>query len=310
MTDFKDTLIRCSALGSIMTEPKGGSNMDKYTSILADIAEEEGKYDAMPKKDGKLAQNKLDKINKLKAEAEILEKVKDEEILSETCKTFLAQAYALSKYGRVREIQTKQMVKGIISESDAIMLFSVLDGKLYNKNTQRIKNEFIQGTPDLYDTDDLYNSNEIIDIKSCWDIFTFLDKVNKPDLSMYYWQLQGYLALTNAKIGTIAYCLVNTPDSIIEGEKYNLLRRMDVATEEDPDYKKEVELLLANRYFDDIPMEERLLTFSFERNDADIDRVYKKVKKCREYLVEFEEMHIKFCKNYRKTLTFEENSVI
>lgn len=87
------------------------------------------------------------------------------------------------------------------------------------------------------------------------------------------WLLRG------AKIGTIAYCLVNTPESIIGGEKYQLLRRMDVVTE-GPSYKRKLQLLLANRYFDDIPMSERLLTFSIERNDSDIEKMYKRVEKC------------------------------
>lgn len=77
---------------------------------------------------------------------------------------------------------------------------------------------------------------------------------------------------------------------------------MDVVTEDDPSYKRELKLLLANRYFDDIPMSERLLTFSIERNDSDIEKMYKRVEKCREFLYEFEEMHLKFSKSYRKTI--------
>ena len=110
------------------------------------------------------------------------------------------------------------------------------------------------------------------------------------------------MALTGAKIGTIAYCLVNTPDSIVEGEKYVLLKKMDVVTEEDPGYKKEVAKLIANRIFDDIPLQDRLLTYSVERNDEDIAKIYTKVEKCRQFMAEFEEMHMKFSKNYRKTL--------
>lgn len=300
--DYNKALIRCSALGQVMTDPRGKTDGEKYVDALEELAIEEAKYEQMPNKQLKTAQNKLDKINKLKEYISELSKTKDEVILSETCKSYLIQTYALSRYGRIREVTTKQMVKGTISEEDAIQLFSILDGKLYNKNTDRISNDYICGTPDLYDTDDLFNCNEIIDIKSCWDIFTFLSNVQTPENDAYYWQLQGYMALTGAKIGTIAYCLVNTPESIIEGEKYALLRRMDVVTEEDPDYKRELNLLLANRYFDDIPMQERLLTYSIERNEDDILKIYKKVEKCKEYLLEFEEKHLKFCKHYRKKL--------
>ena len=192
------------------------------------------------------------------------------------------------------------MKKGILVEDNSIEMFSVIDGTLYQKNESRISNEFISGTPDLHDGDNIMECNEIIDIKSSWDIFTFLSNVKEPMSDMHYWQLQGYMALTGASIGTIAHCLTNTPESIIEGEKYNLLRNIDVATEEDPKFKKELVKLLRNRIFDDIPLYERVLTISIERNEEDIDKIYKKVTKCREFLSEFEQEHLVFSKNHRK----------
>lgn len=304
-TDFSKTLIRCHALGQIMTEPRGKTNAEKYADALELLKAEQEKYDLMPNKSLKSAQNKYDKIQKVAAQLSELAKIKDDVSLSDTCKSYLIQSYVLSKYGRIREITTKQMVKGTISEDESIKLFSVLDGKAYEKNTTRIENDFISGIPDLYSGISIFDSEEIIDIKTCWDIFTFLSNVPDPtEDDQYYWQLQGYMALTGAKIGTLAFCLVNTPDSIIEGEKYNLLKRMDVATELDPSYQRELKLLLANRKFDDIPMEERLLTKSIERNDDDIYKMYQKVEKCREFLAEFEQEHLQFSKTHRKTLDF------
>jgi hypothetical protein len=296
----------------IMTEPVGKSNLQRYTDAIQRLSDTETRYNALKTKDGVMGNKYLKTIAELNSLIPELEKVKDDEILSETCKSHLIQSYVLSKYGRVREVVTKQMVKGTITEDDAIALFSVLEGKVYQKNTERIKNEHICGTPDLFIGEELTKSEEIIDIKSCWDIFTFLKNVdeletveNPKDVS-YYWQIQGYLALTGAKIGTLAFCLVNTPDSIIEGEKYNLLRRMDVATEEAPEYKAELQKLIANRKFDDIPFEDRLLTYSIERNDDDIASIYKRINKCREFLAEFEERHLVFSKKHRKNLVFED----
>lgn len=312
MTDFGSTLIRCSALPMIMTEAVGKSNLQRYTDAVQRLSDTQGRFAALKTKDGKMGEKYLKTMSELEVLIPGLEKVKDEEILSETCKSYLIQSYVLSKYGRVREVVTKQMVKGTITEDDAIKLFSVLEGRLYQKNTERIKNDFVCGTPDLFLGEKLTNSEEIVDIKSCWDIFTFLRNVDEletvEDQSSiaYYWQIQGYLALTGAKIGTLAFCLVNTPDSIIEGEKYNLLRRMDVATEEDPSYKVELGKLIANRKFDDIPFADRLLTYSVDRNDDDIAAIYKRVAKCREFLAEFEEMHLVFSKKHRKSLISEE----
>lgn len=302
MTDFSKTLIRCHALGNIMTNPKGKTDLDRYNSIVSELKIEREKYEAMPNKELKSAQNKLEKIFMLESNMEELAKTKDNIVLSESCKTYLMQTYVLSKYGRVMEVKAKQMIKGTLTEEECIVLFSTAEGVVYNKNNYRIKNDYISGTPDLFDGATLFDSQEIIDIKSCWDIFTFLKNVQEPENDMYYWQLQGYMALTGAKIGTIAYCLVNTPDSIIEGEKYNLLRKMDVATEIDPEYLKELSVLIANRKFDDIPAQERLLTYSIDRNDEEIELMYRKIDKCREFLYEFEDMHLRFSKSYRKKL--------
>ena len=302
MKDFSKTLIRCSALGQIMTGTKGKSNLDKYNDKLLELQQEQEKYDAMPKKELKSAINKAEKIEKVKLELVELEQKKDVIELSDTCKTHLVQSYIFEKYGRVKDITTKEMKKGILVEDNSIQLFSIVDGNLYQKNEERIKNDFIIGTPDLYDGEDIYSCNEIIDIKSSWDIFTFLSNVEEELPDTYYWQLMGYMALTGAKIGTIAYCLTNTPEEIVLQEKYNLLRNMNVVTEEDIKYKKEVEKLERNRYFDDIPIEERVLTISIDRNEDDIQKIYQRVEKCREFLAEFEQEHLYFSKHHRKKL--------
>jgi hypothetical protein len=285
-----------------MSPAKGKSPQEQYESALESLELNEQKYQAFKNKECKSAIETLDKIDKLKAEIPNLEANKSEIVLSETCKSYLIQSYVLSKYNRVREIQTKQMVKGIVSEEESIALFSLIDGNKYTKNTDRLSNEFISGTPDLHSGDELLYCDEIIDVKTSWDIFTFLSNVPDPNNFNYYCQLQGYMALTGAKIGTIAYCLVNTPDSIIQGEKYNLLRRLDVATEESPEYIREVKKLIQNRKFDDIHPQERILTFSIERNDDFIEKIYNTISKCREFLGLFEQQHLSFSKNNRKKI--------
>lgn len=287
MTDFSKTLIRCSAIGSIMSDAKGTSFTEKDHDDL------------------KLFQAR-DKINIITEKQKeklvaLISKKKSGPQLSEACKKYLVRAYALEKYNRIREEPvTKQMTKGITCEEDSITLFCRVEKKFYIKNKTRLKNEFISGTPDLFDGSTITSSNEIIDIKSSWDISTFLNNIDGPLNPIYYWQLQGYLALSGAKIGTVAYCLVNMSDDMILEEKRRLLYKMNVATEENTEYKKAAVELERNMVFDDIPVEERVLRFTVERNDSDIQRIYDKVVKCREFLVDFETKHLFFTKNHRR----------
>jgi hypothetical protein len=136
----------------------------------------------------------------------------------------------------------------------------------------------------------------VIDIKSSYDLWTFLG--NLPDKldSLYYWQLMSYMWLTNAEVGYIAYCLSNTPDNIIEQEKYYLLKNMDVVSEESPEYVKEAMKIEFNMKFDDIDVSERVLLFKVDRNDEDIAKIERKVLKAREYLHEIEFTHLNFNK--------------
>ena len=102
--------------------------------------------------------------------------------------------------------------------------------------------------------------------------------------------------LTGKTKATIAYCLVNTPDNIIQQEKYYLLKKMDVISEESPEFIQESMKLELNMKFDDIAMEERILMFHVSRNEDDILRIQNKVERAREYLIDIENTH----KNFNK----------
>jgi len=214
---------------------------------------------------------------------------KEAGLLSKTAQKHLLEVYITEKYGRKRDIQTKQMRKGIEVEDESINLLSLYLKKPFSKNQDRFTNDYISGHPDIID-------EGIIDIKSSYDLWTFLG--NLPDKldSLYYWQMQSYMWLTGKQKATIAYCLVNTPYSIIEQEKYYLLKNMDVISEESPEYVKEAMKLELNMKFDDIDIEERILMYSIDRNEDDILRIQHRVEKAREFLSEIEEKHLNFNK--------------
>lgn len=243
--NWENTLIRCSSIGNLMTEPKEKA-------------------------------------------------AKDAGELSKTAKNHLKEVYAKEKYGRSRDIVTKQMQKGTEVEEESITLLSRVLKKMLIKNEERLENEFITGLPDIFEGESIRNAESITDIKSSYDLFTFLSNIGGPLDRDYYWQLQGYMALTGAQKASIAYCLVNTPGHIIQGEKYRLLKNMNVISEESPEFILEALKIENNMTFDDIPKEERVLIFDVYRNDSDIESIYEKVIKAREFLAQFEQHHLNF----------------
>jgi hypothetical protein len=270
-----------------MTNPKGMIT-EKQLKRLAELQHKE--------KFGTLTEKQLETLE------ELVEKRDAGVQLSESCKKYLVKAYAIEKYNRIPDVTTKQMVKGTTAEDAAIELFGFVEDRPHKKNLQRLSNSYISGTPDLFDGETIDTSEEVIDVKCSWDIFTFLNNIANPVNRMYYYQLQGYMALTGAKRGTLAYCLVNTPDEMIADEKRKLFYKMQCVTEDDPRYITRAAGIDRNMIFDDIPPQERVLKYSVERDDEIIEKIYEKVAKCREFLLDFEKDHLFFTKGFRKEI--------
>ena len=205
------------------------------------------------------------------------------ETLSETTKTYLREKYIAEKYQRSKFVESKYMTKGTEVEEDSLTLLSVVTRKLYNKNEKLLWNDWIIGTPDTYEGDTIENAITIIDIKSSWDIFTFFaskeDKLNK----MYYWQLQGYMWLTGAKVAQLAYCLINTPQKLVDDEIRRLSYKYVEGTDE---YNKAVETIRKNSNYDDLSYQEKIHTITIDRNDDDIEKLKSKIEECRKYIAD------------------------
>jgi hypothetical protein len=219
---------------------------------------------------------------------------KDAGELSKTAKSHLKKVYAKEKYGREQDIITKQMQKGTEVEEESITLLSRVLKKMLYKNDQRLNNKYITGLPDIYEGESIHSAEEITDIKSSYDLFTFLPNIGEPLDRDYYYQLQGYMALSGAKRACIAYCLVDTPEHLIDSEKWKLFKAMDVISEESPEFIKEAQKIEKGMRFGDIPKEERVLLFPVERDETAIAKIYEKVAKAREFLAEFEQAHLNF----------------
>lgn len=217
---------------------------------------------------------------------------KEAGILSKTAKSHLIEIYIKEKYGRTKDVQTKQMRKGVEVEDDAIALLAQSLGRPLSKNTERFSNDFITGHPDVLDLTE--TGLKVWDVKSSYDLFTFLGNIPDKLNSQYYWQLQSYMWLTGATESCIAYCLINTPFGIIEQEKKSLLYKMNVISEESPEYVLEASKLELNMMFDDIDQKERLLLFPIQRSDEDIELIKDKVLKARLFLESIEETHLNF----------------
>ncbi len=212
--------------------------------------------------------------------------------LGATAKKHLIQVYVNKLYGRRKDITTKYMEKGLLVEEDSITLYSRITKKLFHKNDVRLRNDYTEGEPDIYLGPSIHKAELVVDTKSSWDIFTFFENLANPLDSDYEWQIRGYMGLTGAKVGKVAYCLIDTPSQMISDEQRKLMWKMGVATTEDPLYMEACEALEKEMTFRDIPMKDRMIEFTVEHDDKKLVEAYGKVEKARIFLNElFERLH-------------------
>jgi hypothetical protein len=197
------------------------------------------------------------------------------ERLSQTTKSYILELAIQEKYGIHKEFWSRYTDKGNEVEPEAIKLTeSVLDVGFIYKNEEQFSNDWATGKPDV-------NTDVLIDVKSSWDAFTFFDKVIENELNNkdYYYQLQGYMWLTDKQEALLCYCLIDTPLQIVEDEirrehwKQNLIS-------ESSDLREFVE---DKHTFGHIPMEKRVKTHVVKRDDEVIEAIKTRIEECREY---------------------------
>lgn len=280
MTDFSGTKFYCSLLYNLMTEVNGKSPFDHWQDACDLLTLEEAKYEAMPKKGQIPAIKKAEKIEGLKLKIAELALTKDDDVLSEGCKNQLLYLYGWLKYKKwtaPENVGYNKSGKGISVENLSIEMINRLDGTNYSKNEEKFTNEYLIGCPDVID-----NENKIVvDVKSSWNMDSFLCNVNKELNKIYWWQIQGYMALLGFEKAEISFCLVSTPEHIILSE---------IDKKAGGNYSEEE--IRQNLTFDDIAEEERRLRFVVDRDEEAIEKLYKRIRKCREYMPIIEQLHL------------------
>lgn len=196
------------------------------------------------------------------------------EVLSETAKTYIQDLFKERELGIFKDFSSRYTDKGIENEDEAIQMASeVLNWEFVTKNETRFNNEWLTGEPDVL-TETL-----LADIKCSWNGSTFPvfdDKLKNKD---YYWQLQGYMMLTDMPQAELVYCLTNTPFQIVEDEVRRAHWKLNLI-DEDLDVREAVQ---ASHNFSHIPLELRVKRFIIERDDLAIEKIKEKVEIARDY---------------------------
>lgn len=202
--------------------------------------------------------------------------------LGETCKAHLMECYIERVYGRSKEITNKYIEKGIECEEDSLTLYSRVMKTFYKKNVKVYENDYLIGTPDIITGED------IIEIKTSWDIFTFHKVLHKNINKDYFWQCQGYMELTDREHAKLVYCLVDATPQMVLDAKNKLKWTMNVidrdSIELNPEYVEACAQIDKAMTYGDIPIEERYIQITIDRDQKLIDKAHDRIDECRAFL--------------------------
>lgn len=196
-------------------------------------------------------------------------------LISVTTQSFLDIWIKEQVYKREKEFSSKYTEKGIEMEDKSIEFLSQhLDIGMIFKNEKHYSDESISGTPDIVLNDC------VIDVKNSWDCFTFPLLDTECPNGDYYWQLQGYMALTNKPNAKLVYTLMDSPQRLIDDEIRRQSWKMgfiDIPIE----FEQEI---YRRMLYDDVPDSLKIKVFDIPRNDEDIAKIYSQVEVCRQYI--------------------------
>jgi hypothetical protein len=323
-------IFRCSGLGKIMTSPQGKTNAQKYADALESLAKAEAELEKCSATALKTREKLEAKIPKLKAEIVELEKVKDEILLSKTCRDYLKTMAIEIRYNRKKRIVNKYVKKGLAVEEQSIELYSEFKGEALDNNKERLENEFFTGETDLNWLDSLGQVSKVTDIKSSYDIDSFEDNRDEDAKKDNRLQLLGYCDLHNCQSASVANVLTNNDYSLImdeirretfnvkadelEGFEVPLKRVIEIAKDNIFDYVSFCEFL-TDQYgseivrilakgehsneeaqemfnsFVEVELQDRVIEIEIDRDEDEINAIKERIKDCRKYLANKYNIH-------------------
>lgn len=179
---------------------------------------------------------------------------KKEGTLSQTTKTFLKMWVKERIFGMKKELDTKEINKGLEYEDMAIYCaIDWLDLPFAIKNDKKFEDDFFTGEPDLI------LEYRVIEFKNSWDWSTLPLFEDEIPTDLYIAQVQVYMHLTGLKKASVVYMLMTTPASYKNEEinydhidkKYRY-KRFDFDYDPEMIKKLQERVILAREYINSI----------------------------------------------------------
>jgi hypothetical protein len=143
------------------------------------------------------------------------------DLLSQTAKSYINQIAKEDFFGYESPIINRYLDKGTNQELESIQLLNAVCFDNYQKNTQRVENDFMTGECDII------TKEKIIDIKTSWSLDTFPELPEDIDSNQYEWQGRAYMMLYDKPEFELVYCMVSTWDEFLTQYDDKTLHKVD-----------------------------------------------------------------------------------
>lgn len=286
--NFDEFKCRCSAIKKMMAEKQG------FATLTPKQEEKVIAYEKELEEKGCLAEGKKKDLADLYLKRENSKTI----VLSDTCTDYLMEWYSWEVEGMIAVNKEAMMElnvgvkKGKLVEPQSLQLISIVRGEIYKVHKERIYNDYLSGEIDCYIGESVYEAIEVADMKNATDHPGFLKKIHGGLENGQKEQLQGYGDITGAKILGVKNTLVDMPDILIEEMRWSVLKAVGGTTFESPEFVAEWPKWERSMKFTHIPVHKRVYTIPVEPfTEIERQKVYDKVKICREWLWKFHEMY-------------------
>jgi len=273
---------RCSAINKLLANGADGRQITEKQEVELKKLEDKLTLTTPQKEE-------IERLRALKAKKGII-------VLGDTAVGYLMEVYAWETEQMIavgkESLDMMQMKKGKVGEAEAGMLLCEVDGKEYLQDKQRIFNDFLSGEVDFFIGESIYKAKNVTDIKNAFDYPSLLKKIHNGLEPGQKEQLQGYGDITGAQELFVANCLISFTVDMVRDMEYKVLRKLNCATTESPEFIEIWPQFERSMYFEKILPHKRVhkipvTPFSeFERQ-----RIYDRVKFAREFLWKFDEEH-------------------
>lgn len=180
-----------------------------------------------------------------------------EQTLPQGAVTFLDKMVSQKLLNWHDDFDFNTLEKGRVCEEESIELYNDLNDEFYIKNVERITKGNLTGECDIIDR----SKSLVIDIKTAYSKKTY--PLNLKLSSLYEWQLRAYMYLYEVDNAELAYCLVDTPQELIN--------------------KRD---LLEWHIMDDVPRHLRVRTLRIERDEAKELQMLNRIALAHRYVTE------------------------